>query len=114
MKSLFSIAIVTATIATTNQAGACTLRLPSFELAGFPISRHQVAVLGATHVRESAATATLTLAGMPASPHQIAVLTPRARNLRMAEASADPRLVTIGLTSLSVEKSARQISCAPD
>jgi hypothetical protein len=53
--------------------------LPTFELMGFPITRHQVAMLGATQIRERLPTPTLTLAGMPASPHQVAVLTPRAR-----------------------------------
>jgi hypothetical protein len=57
--------------------GQSTVELPTFELMGFPITRHQVAVLGSAQVRERAPTPTLTLAGMPASPHQVAVLTPR-------------------------------------
>ena len=90
MRKMFLIAITVATIggASTDKAGACNLRLPTFEVTGFPISRHQVAVLGAAHVEERSATPTLKLAGMPASPHQIAVLTPR-KSVKVAEAGAD-------------------------
>jgi hypothetical protein len=56
--------------------GQSAVELPTFEVMGFPITRHQVAVLGSAHVQERAPTPTLTLAGMPASPHQVAVLTP--------------------------------------
>ena len=102
MKTLFLIAIGIAAIGgttTPNHADACSLRLPTFELTGFPITRHQVAVLGAAQVEERTATPTQTLAGMPASPHQIAVLTPHAKTLKIAGASADPSLLTVGLTS---------------
>jgi hypothetical protein len=51
--------------------------LPTFELLGFPITRHQVAVIGAEAVQEQSPTPALTFGGMPASPHQIAVLMPR-------------------------------------
>jgi hypothetical protein len=109
--------IVTAVAATglvaTNHANACALHLPTFELAGFPISPHQVAVLGATQVEESTVTLTLTLAGMPASPHQIAVLKPRANTLKIAQASADPNLVTVGLTPGS-QKTTIQALCASE
>jgi hypothetical protein len=78
MRNLFLIATAIAAIgAMTNKADACSLRLPTFEVTGFPISMHQVAVLGSAHVEERSARATLELAGMPASPHQIAVLTPQ-------------------------------------
>jgi hypothetical protein len=52
---------------------------PTFELMGFPITRHQVALLGAAQIRERSPTPTLTLAGMPASPHQVAVLSAHPR-----------------------------------
>jgi hypothetical protein len=58
-------------------SGAWAGELPTYELTGFPITRHQVAVVGAQDVQEQSATPTLTYGGMPASPHQIAVLTPR-------------------------------------
>ena len=57
--------------------GASAAELPGFEVAGLPITPHQVAVTGAANVQEQSATATLLYGGMPASPHQIAVLTPR-------------------------------------
>ncbi|WP_439392268.1 hypothetical protein ACRQ5Q_21705 [Bradyrhizobium sp. PMVTL-01] len=67
--------LLMAAIAAATGAGAG--ELPSFELTGFPIARHQVAVMGARDVQEQSVTPTLTFGGMPASPHQIAVLTPR-------------------------------------
>jgi hypothetical protein len=85
MKSLFSITAITA--AMLNSAGAAAAELPTFELMGFPITPHQVAVLGSAHVQEQSPNATLTLGGMPASPHQIAVLTPRPRATRTAAAT---------------------------
>jgi hypothetical protein len=74
MNSQFLIVTAVAAIGlvATNHANACALHLPTFELTGFPISRHRVAVLGATQAEESTVTLTLTLAGMAASPHQIA------------------------------------------
>jgi hypothetical protein len=51
--------------------------LPTFELLGFPMTPHQVAVVSGTGVQEQAPVPALTVGGMPASPHQIAVLTPR-------------------------------------
>ncbi|MGX4806193.1 hypothetical protein [Bradyrhizobium guangdongense] len=89
MKNLFLMVTAIAAIGVTNHADACALHLPTFELAGLPISQHQVAVLGSAQVEESTVRPTLMLDGMPASPHQIAVLTPRARTLKVAEASLD-------------------------
>jgi hypothetical protein len=70
--------------------------LPSFELMGFPITSHQVAVIGGAGVQEQSPTPTLVFAGMPASPHQIAVLTPRPN---MTAQQKDPKLTTVGFTS---------------
>jgi hypothetical protein len=70
--------------------------LPSFELTGFPITPHQVAVIGAAGVQEQSPTPTLVFAGMPASPHQIAVLTPRPS---MTAQQKDPKLTNVGFTS---------------
>ena len=66
-------------------ANAAAEELPIFELSGFPISRHQVAVLGSANVKEQSPTPALTWSGMPASPHQVAVLT---RRPRVAEETA--------------------------
>jgi hypothetical protein len=95
MKGIFLIAIAIATIggASTDKAYACDFRLPTFEVAGFPISPLQVAVLGAAHVEESSTTSTLRLAGMPASPHQIAVLT-RRKAVKIVEAAAELNLAS--------------------
>ena len=76
MKDLFSIA-ATAALMLGGASAAATE--PSWEVVGFPITPHQVSVVGTAHVQERAPTPTLTLAGMPASPHQVAVLTPRPR-----------------------------------
>ena len=80
MKNVFRITAITAVMLN----GAAGAELPSFELMGFPITPHQVAVLGSAHVQEQAGAPTLTLGGMPASPHQIAVLTPRSQATRAA------------------------------
>jgi hypothetical protein len=113
MKNLFLMVTAVAAIGgmATNRAGACALRLPTFELTGFPISRHQVAVLGSAQVEESAVTPTLTLDGMPASPHQIAVLTPRAKRPKIAEASVDPSQLAVGLIR---QRSTGQALCASE
>jgi hypothetical protein len=75
MKNLLSITALATVM--LNGAGAPAAQLPTFELMGLPITRHQVAVIGAADVQEQSPTSTLTLGSMPASPHQVAVLTPR-------------------------------------
>ena len=79
MKKMLLMAAIAAATMVGSAAGAG--ELPTFELTGFPITSHQVAVLGAAHVQERSPTPTLTLGGMPASPHQMAVLTPRPRTV---------------------------------
>jgi hypothetical protein len=116
MKSQFFIVTAVAAIGfvAINHANAYALHLPTFELTGFPISRHQVAVLSAAQVEESTVTPTLMLAGMPASPQQIAVLKPRANTLKIAQASADPNLLTVDLTRPGSERSTGQALCASE
>ena len=63
--------------------------LPTFQLSGFPVSWHQVAVLGSANVQEQAPSPALTWGGMPASPHQVGVLTPRQRVF-------DEQMVSVG------------------
>jgi hypothetical protein len=75
VKKEFLMAAVAA--ATFVSTGARAAALPGFELAGFPITRHQVAVIGAANLSEPSRVPPLVYAGMPASPHQIAVLTRR-------------------------------------
>jgi hypothetical protein len=114
MKNLFLMVTAIAAIGgvATNRAGACAF--PTFELTGFPISRHQVAVLGSAQVEESTVSPTLMLDGMPASPHQIAVLTPRAKTPKIAEASLDPSQLTVGLIRSSSQRSTGQALCASE
>lgn len=75
MKRLFLSAAIT--LLMLKGASVAAAELPTFELGGFPISPHQVSVVGSANIQEASPTPTLTLRGMPASPHQIAVLTPR-------------------------------------
>ncbi|WGR73305.1 MULTISPECIES: hypothetical protein [unclassified Bradyrhizobium] len=93
MKKMFSVAAVAAVMVAGSRAGAA--KLPSFELKGLPITRHQVAVMGAQDVKEQSATPTLMYGGMPASAHQIAVLTPRPSMTAKATAV---KLTTVGLS----------------
>jgi len=94
MKRVFLMA-ATAAVAVVG-SGARAAELPSFELKGFPITRHQVAVIGAERIQEQSATPTLTFGGMPASPHQIAVLTPRHEMTAIAGAV---KPTTVGLAT---------------
>ncbi len=98
MKKMFLIAVIAPMMAVGSSAGAA--ELPAFEARGFPISRHQVAVLGSANVQEQSAVATLTLNDMPASPHQIAVLTPRQRANDQQMTMGGER-VTVGSARLS-------------
>ena len=75
MNRLFSIVPIAALM--VSGAGALAAELPSYEIAGFPVSPHQFVAVSSADVKERAPTATLTLGGMPASPLQIIVLTPR-------------------------------------
>ena len=59
---------------------AAAAKLPTYESTGFPITAHQVSVMGAARVQEAPSVATLTLGGMPASPNQILVLTAHKRS----------------------------------
>jgi len=61
----------------SSAAAASAAELPTFEIAGLPLTQHQLTVLTSRNVQEQSPVPSLTLAGMPASPAQIAVLTPR-------------------------------------
>ncbi|WP_271597121.1 hypothetical protein [Bradyrhizobium sp. CCBAU 45384] len=94
MTHITLIAGIAAVVAT---AGASAAELPTFEVMGFPISPHQVAVVGAADVQEQSAVPALTLGGMPASPTQVAILTPRSK---VFEATAEkPILATAGFSA---------------
>ena len=73
MKTLFAMA-ATGTLLLSGIASA--QEFPCYELSGFPISPHQISVMGATaKLREQSPSTSVTVGGMPASPHQIVVLT---------------------------------------
>jgi hypothetical protein len=92
MKHLLSIAAVATAL---NVAGAAAAELPNYELMGYPITSHQVAILGSANVQERSPIPMLSLNGMPASPHQVAVLTPR----RGVTAAIATQLTTAGLSA---------------
>ena len=73
MKKAFAIAAVLA----LGAAGATAAELPAYEKEGFPITLHQIQVVGPAHVREQSPAPTLPGGGVSASPHQLTVLTPR-------------------------------------
>ena len=99
MRKIFLIAAAIAPVMVVGSS-AGSAELPTFEARGFPISRHQVAVLGSANVQEQSAVAKLTLSEMPASPHQIAVLKPRQRVNDRQTAMSGER-ATIGSARLS-------------
>ena len=74
MKRLVLFAAVALAIASGMDAAAAA-ELPTYESTGFPITAHQVSVIGAAHIEEASSVPALTLGGMPASPSQIQVLT---------------------------------------
>jgi hypothetical protein len=80
MKRLVLFAAAAFAIANGIDVAAAAER-PTYETAGFPISAHQVSLMGAAHVQEAPSIQALTLGGMPASPHQIEVLTAHKRIL---------------------------------
>jgi hypothetical protein len=94
MKKMLLMAAIAAAAMVGSGAGAG--ELPTFELTGFPITRHQVAVLGGQGIQEQSANPTLMFGGMPASPHQIAVLTPRPS---MTAKAAAVKPTTVGLVA---------------
>jgi len=72
-------------------AGAVARKLPTYELFGFPITPHQISVLGSPHVQEQSPTPNLMLNGMPASPHQITVLAPAERRDELVKTKIDSK-----------------------
>jgi hypothetical protein len=79
MSKLRRASITTVTFLLLEVAAGSAAELPQYEVAGLPISPHQIAVLGLGSITERSPAPILALNGMPASPHQIAVLQPRAK-----------------------------------
>jgi hypothetical protein len=72
-------------------SGATAAELPTYVVLGFPVTPHQLMVLGPGNAEQGAPPVTLTVAGMPASPHQIAVLTSRQRMLDGQNTNGGPK-----------------------
>jgi hypothetical protein len=79
MSTLQRTSITAVTALVLGTMGASAGEKPQYEVAGFPISPHQISVLGSGGIQEQSPTPTLTLNGMPASPHQIAAIRPRTK-----------------------------------
>jgi hypothetical protein len=77
MKNLLSVVAIASVILCGSAAEAA--ELPSYVMMGFPITPHQISIVGSANVEEQSPNPSLMLSGMPASPHQVAVLTPRPR-----------------------------------
>jgi hypothetical protein len=93
MKKLFSITAAAALI--MYGGAAIAAELPTYEVMGFPITRHQVAVLGGSGVQQQSPTPMLMFGGMPASPSQVIVLTPRPK---VAQGAAPAMVTTVGFS----------------
>jgi hypothetical protein len=91
----YSFLIAASAVLMTGGSGATAAELPGYQASGFPITPHQVAIMGAADVEEQPASATLMLDGMPASPHQVAVLAPRTTKVGQ-QAAAKP--ITVGIS----------------
>jgi hypothetical protein len=77
--------LVAAAILMLGMAGATAGELPRYDIAGFPITPHQMSALGQSgDTREQPTTPTLLFDGMPASPLQIAVLSRRPQTAQSA------------------------------
>jgi hypothetical protein len=74
MSTLQRISITAVTALVLGTVDASAGEVPQYEVAGFPISPHQISVLGSGGIQEQSPTPTLALDGMAASPHQIAVI----------------------------------------
>ena len=70
--------LAAAAVLTLGTVGATAGELPNYDFAGFPITSHQLSVLGQSGaMQEQPAAPSLLRDGMPASPMQIAVLSRR-------------------------------------
>ena len=91
-----AVAVGQSSTAVMLDRASAALKFPSYEVMGFPITLHQISVVGSANVEEQLTSPSLMMAGMPASPHQVAVLTPRPKTTEQATAA---KLTTVGLTA---------------
>jgi hypothetical protein len=99
VSTLQRISITAVTAFVLGTMGASAGEKPQYEVVGFPISPHQISVLGLDGVQEQAATPTLTLNGMPASPHQIAVIGPRIKQQTAEKPNKDASGISTRMTN---------------
>lgn len=89
-------ALAAAAILMLGVASATAGELPSYDFADFPITPHQMSVLGQSgYVRERPAAPMILREGMPASPHQIAVMSHRSGATARPFEAAERRTGTI-------------------
>ena len=85
--------ILTAAVIMLGVAGATAGELPTYDFAGFPITPHQMSVLGSSgEIQERTVAPTLMRDGLPASPHQIAVLSHRPRTAEQQTSLQPPQI----------------------
>jgi hypothetical protein len=83
-------------------AGATAGELPSYDFAGFPVTPHQMSLLGASGAMQEQPAAPMRLIdGMPASPVQIAVLSRRPATTAQSERPFWAAENQIGITTRS-------------
>jgi hypothetical protein len=70
LKHLFR--FIAVAVVALKGATAAAGELPTFELAGFPISAHRVSVIGSANVQAASQLATTAVREIAASPHQVA------------------------------------------
>jgi hypothetical protein len=107
--STLVLGLILAGPAVAEGQSAVAAELPTYEVMGFPITPHQVSLMGLPNVQERSPTPMLMSGGVPASPHQVTVLTPRPR---MTEEGAAAHLVTA--KALGLEVSAKMLALADE
>ena len=93
---LSGVALATLILGTIDVVAA---DLPVYEVAGLPITPHQLMVLGPAGAEQDHSPFIQTMAGMPASPHQIAVLTPRPAQIGQQASTSGERAAVRNLAT---------------
>jgi hypothetical protein len=98
--STLVLGLILAGPAVAEGQSAAAAELPTYEVMGFPITPHQVSLMGLPNVQERSPTPTLMSGGVPASPHQVTVLTARPR---MTEEGAAARWTRVDFPATRVD-----------
>jgi hypothetical protein len=88
VKKIYLAIAAAAAIASSGATTGLAAELPSYEVAGLPISAVQVGVLGAENVQQQTPVAASTL-----TPLQLSVLTPRTKAIATTARPARPETV---------------------